>query len=116
MLERDWRHLRRLERAALDRYCARVLDDVAAMVGDTESTPHERYLRLYQLLRERDDALAAAFNDLRRTTAIPRLTSWVRLALLTDEEFAGFSLETRETVAALAEAFRPRSNGPRRSG
>ena len=86
------------------------------MVGDTESTPHERYLHLYRLLRERDDALAAAFNDLRRTTAIPRLTSWVRLALLTDEEFAGFSLETRETVAALAEAFRPRSTGPRRSG
>ena len=70
--ESDWRVLRTVKEAALDRYCARVLADcIAVMRG--EGTAHERYLRLSALLRSRDDDLSRAFDDVRRSTAMMRL-------------------------------------------
>lgn len=56
---------------------------------------------LYRLLQERDRALAQAFNDLRRSTALRRLAAWVELGLLTEEELGGFSPDVRQSAAAL---------------
>src|SRR5690242_18748891 len=96
--EPDWRLLRQLEPVALDRYCRRVLDDVAALAGDDGRSAHARYLALYELLKERDKDLAVTFNDLRRSTAPVQLAAMRYRGLLTDEEFARFSPDTREWV------------------
>lgn len=56
---------------------------------------------MYRLVRERDEELAAAFDGLRRSTAVVQLAHMRRLGLVTDEEFAGFGPETRAAVAAL---------------
>ena len=94
--EGDWKHLRSVEAVALNRYCARVLEEVAGVIGRTEGLHHERYLRLYAVVEDRDRELARAFNDLRRSTAIQHLAGWIRLHLLTDEELGGFSQDTLE--------------------
>ena len=67
--ERDWKVLRELKPVALDRFCQRTLMEVAALCSDVGRTNHERYLALWKLIRERDDRLSAAFDDLRRSTA-----------------------------------------------
>ncbi|HVG44749.1 MAG TPA: hypothetical protein VM890_08460 [Longimicrobium sp.] len=90
-----------MRQAALDRYCARVLDECAAVIQDTSKTHHERYLRLFRTLDKRDDDLASAFNDFRRSTAIIQLAQIHRLGVVTDEELRRFSKETRELVTAL---------------
>ncbi len=95
--ESDWRVLRSVHRAALERYCARVLEECAAVIRDKDSSPHDRYLRLSRLINERDDSIAAAFNDLRRSTAIQRLASMIALGAVTDAELEQFSPATRET-------------------
>jgi hypothetical protein len=111
--ERDWRLLRSLHRGALDRYCARALDDCEAVIHSVEGSSHDRYLRLFRLLRDRDDSIAGAFNDLRRSTAIQRLASMILLGVVTDENLAEFSQPTREAATTLADISRP--SGKRRN-
>lgn len=107
--ERDWRLLRSVHRAALDRYCERVLEECATVIRDMKSSSHDRYVRLFRLVKERDKGIAAAFDDLRRSTAIQRLASMIFFGAVTDEELSQFSPETRESAAALADIWRPGS-------
>ena len=105
--EADWRLLRSLHDAALDRYCARILEECAAVIQDADFSAHDRYLRLFRLLKERDERIVAAFDDLRRSTAIQRLAGMINLEVVTEVELAQFSLATRESATALAEIQRP---------
>ena len=61
-----------MHRAALERYCARLLEECASAIRE-EGSAHERYLRLYRLVEERDDNIATAVNDVRRSTALQGL-------------------------------------------
>lgn len=56
-----------------------------------------RYLKLFKLVDERDDELSAAFDDLRRSTAIFRLMHMRHLGVVTDEEMEGFTPDTRRS-------------------
>ena len=107
MPERDWKHLsREVKDRALDRYCRRVLDDVSRLVSDESCSSHERYLALFKLMRKRDEELGSCFNNLRRSSAIIQLTDMRRLGLVTDEEFAGFTEETRNRVEVILDIGR----------
>jgi hypothetical protein len=99
--EPDWKVLRELKPIALDRFCQRVLDEIARVASDASKTSHERYLAVYQLMERRDRELATAFNGLRRSTALLQLMSIQSHGLLTADEMSRFSAETREVVRAL---------------
>lgn len=99
--ESDWKIFRTVRAAALDRYCARVLRECTAVIDDRSSSNHERYLELFRLLRERDDDLADAFNNPRRSAALIQLARIHALGVVTEAELARFSQETRELVTAL---------------
>jgi hypothetical protein len=109
--ERDWRLLRSLHDVALDRYCTRVLEECAAVTREAGLSAHEKYLRLFRLINERDKRIAGAFDDLRRSTAIQRLAGMMILGVVADEELAPFSQSTRESAIALAELFGPKKRG-----
>ena len=100
--ERDWKHLRTVHVAALDRYCARVLEESEAVIRSSDGSSHQRYLKLFRLLQDRDRTLARAFDDLRRSTAIEHLAALIRLQLLAREELAGFTEETVTTATRWA--------------
>jgi hypothetical protein len=106
--EKDWRVLRSLHRTALNRYCTRVLQECAAAMQGADSAPHDRYLRLFRLINERDASIAAAFDDLRRSTAIRGLASMIALGVVTDEELGQFSPPTRDAATALSDLHRGR--------
>ena len=96
--EADWKVLRRLHPVALDRYCQRVLGEVAQVCADQSKTHHQRYKQIFQLLRERDRELADAFNVMSRSKAFIRLVAIHLLGLLTAEEFGEFSEDMRRSV------------------
>ena len=96
--ESDWKLFRQLRPLALERFCQRVLDDLARIADEIGRTPHERYLAIYDLLRQRDRALADLFDNPRRSTALLQLRAIHSHGLLTEAEFAQFSPETRESV------------------
>lgn len=103
--ERDWKRVRSLKPTALDRFCARVLAECSELIGTPGQTNHERYLALFAHLQRRNEDLAAAFDDLRRSTGIPQLAQMRKHGLVTDDEFRGFSHETREKVALLVKGI-----------
>ncbi len=47
------------------------------------------------------EEMAHAFDDLRRSNALVKLSLMRERGLLTDEEFAGFSDETRQSIERL---------------
>ncbi len=103
--ESDWKVFRKLREPALERYCERVLDELDRISSDMSRSHHERYLEVFQLLRDRDEMLARAFNDPRRSQMLQQLAAMHALDLLEAEELARFAPETQESIAAMAELF-----------
>ncbi len=102
--EADWKVFRKLREAALERFCARILDEVDSVRRDDSRSHHERYGAIFSLLRERDRELAQAFDDPRRSQMIWQLATMAALDLLSPDELARFSPETRSVVEQLAQA------------
>ncbi len=99
--ENDWKVFRQLRPVALERFCQRALSEIAQVASDTSKTSHDRYLAIYKLVQSRDDELADAFNDFRRSTAALQLAHILSHELLTDEEMTQFSPEIRDLVQLL---------------
>jgi len=100
--EADWRLLSRLKPRALDRMCWRILQGVQEHVAAARpGEAHRAYLDLYRYLQEQDKIVARCFDDWRRSRALLLLLNWRAEGLITDEEFAAFSPETRQAVEAL---------------
>ena len=96
--ESDWKVFRQLQPLALERFCQRALDDVGRYAAEADKSAYERYLAVYRLIQERDERLADAFNNPRRSTALIQLARIRAEGLLTDEEFARFSDGARASV------------------
>lgn len=101
--ESDWKLFRQLHPVALERFCERVLAEVQAAVTDRSEGSHDRYLKLFDLVRERDKTIGRLFNDPRRSNALILLVNIKQEGLLTAEEFARFSPETRERIENIEE-------------
>ena len=96
--ESDWKLFRQLRSVALERFCQRVLAEIEQLAADDTQSSHDRYLAIYKLMMRRDKELAAAFNDLRRSTALFQLVQIQSHDLLTEEEMGRFGPETRAVV------------------
>lgn len=101
--ESDWKLFRQLHPVALNRYCERVLAEIGKAAGELEITPHERFLKVYELVRDRNRSIADAFNDFRRSTAVTQLAVLHGHGLITAEELSRFSQETRERISMFGE-------------
>jgi hypothetical protein len=96
--ESDWKIFRKVREPALERYCQRVLEDVRRLLDKDKGAYHERYLKVWELLRNRDKTLALAFNDPRRSQAIIQLANIKAENLLTEDELNQFSAELLEHI------------------
>src|SRR5262249_33751248 len=105
--ESDWRTFKPLREIALQRFCERVLAEIARIGADGEMNPHERYCAIYRLVRERDREIEPIFDYLRRSTAVRQICAFRSHDLLTDEELRRFSPELVRAVTDIIE-FRNR--------
>jgi hypothetical protein len=104
--EADWKRFRQLQPLALERFCQRVLEEVARLAADASRSSHKRYGEIYGLILERDEELALSFDNPRRSTAMIQLARIRAGGLLTEDEFIQFSPETRAAVEWLVQAWR----------
>jgi hypothetical protein len=104
--EIDWKIFREIRGLALERFCKSVLAELDALVQDESRNHHERYLDVFRLLRDRDDELAHAFNDPRRSRMIVQLSAIHAYDLLEPDELARFTADTRGTIESLAKEFK----------
>lgn len=98
--EPDWKRWRELSASALERFCAHVLD-AAGSFRNGSGSAHSRYRELFRYLRERDDEIAAVFNDQRRSNAYLQIAAAVRMGILGREELVVFSPETQALLETL---------------
>jgi hypothetical protein len=91
--ESDWKAFKPLREQALDRFCGRVLEEVARIGSDQTKSRHERYIAIYQMTRERDKEIDQIFDTPRRSTAVIQICSLRLHGLLTDDEVRQFSPE-----------------------
>jgi hypothetical protein len=106
ILESDWKVFKRLRPVALERFCERVLGDIALISADAGQSHHQRYLEIFRLIEVRDQQIVEIFDHLRRSTAIQQLLQFRSHQLLSAEELSGLSPELR----ALLTAFAPRED------
>lgn len=99
--ESDWKVFRRLRELALERYCRRVLNDVSRLVEKDRGSSHECYLKLWELLRDRDRTIGDAFDDPSRSRALIQLLNILNEDLLTETELIQFSDELRDRIETL---------------
>ena len=107
--ERDWQLLRKLKPPALERLCQRGLDAIAVIMAGSQSS-HDRYLAIYALVQQHDEEIARAFDDLRRSNGLLRLSAMRSLNLISDEELRHFSEETQARINLLCEMSPIRSD------
>ena len=103
--ESDWKVFRELRQRALERFCQRALEEVRTILGHSSQSHHNRYLDVFRLLRTRDDELARAFNDPRRSRMIIQLAAIHAHGLLEPRELERFTERTRATIESLAREF-----------
>jgi hypothetical protein len=101
--ESDWKLFRELHPIALNRFCDQILTDIADVAGDTKATPHKRYLRIHQIVQQRDQKMAEVFDDPRRSTAIMKLRLICSHGFITEVETERFTQETRDAITRFAE-------------
>ena len=100
--EPDWKILSRLKPLALDRLCQRILGGSGDIIARAqEGERHRTYLDLYQHIQKSDDIVGRCFNDWKRSQALNILINWRLEHLITEEEFAAFSPNTRAIVDML---------------
>lgn len=104
--ESDWKKFRVVRERALERFCERVLANAGACIQSPGETAHERYLRLFKLLREEDKDLAFMFDYLSRSKAWLQLVAMYVRKLVTEDEFAQFSEPTRESIRSSIESWK----------
>lgn len=97
--ESDWRKFKTLRTEALKRFARRVLDEGQAICRNDSETSYERYLELYELVRERDREFERIFGCLHRSTAFVCLKLMHHSGLISDEELSGLSAGVRRTLA-----------------
>ena len=107
--ESDWKIFRQLRTVALERFCERAVSKMAYLASEKGQTHHEHYLTVYRKLRDRNDELADAFNNPRRSAAVIQLARICAMKLLTEDELARFGDQTRKILESFAEFQRQRS-------
>jgi hypothetical protein len=109
--ESDWKVLRRLERVALERFCERALGKVTALANDSSQTHHERYLKVYKLVKSQDQELRR-----RRSQPSPARQSMARgscACVISPRRTPGRWAPGRSTSGPTDRRFRPDSRADR---
>jgi len=104
--ESDWKIFRRLHPVALERFCQRVIAEINQTTSNSTGDHHKRYLEVFNLIMERNEQMARAFDDMRRSKAFILLANIIESDLLTSEEISELSSEARAAVEVILEIRR----------
>ena len=99
--ESDWKLFRRFHEIALERFCERVLREVRAATTEHSDSYHDRYLKVFALIQDRNQTMARAFDNVRRSKAFVLPANIKHEGLLTEEELMQFSPEARNAIEAI---------------
>ena len=98
MKESDWKIFKQIKQKAIETFCRQALDEFEDVITNSSEHVHDRYLRLYELVHNRDKQIQLLFDDHSRSKAPLQLLA-LRNQGLVDEELLGkLSEEFREST------------------
>ena len=100
--ESDWKRFRKLHPVALERLCKKILGEVSTVSRDNSMSFHERYGKVFGIIRDRDRDIAAAFDGPRRSQALVQLSLMVKMGLIHENELAEFTEDSRAMISRFA--------------
>ncbi|KGK42372.1 hypothetical protein LH51_07540 [Nitrincola sp. A-D6] len=69
MKESDWQKFNVIKEKAIEQFCTQTLNEFEGVIANTGESAHDRYLQLYQLVRNRDKEMAFIFDGHSRSKA-----------------------------------------------
>jgi len=96
--ESDWKKIRALKDEALNKASGEILNKVKTLLEKQNSSAHEIYLELYQLIEREDKNIELMFDELKRSTAYFKLASWKRFGVINDQDLGQFTPETQRII------------------
>lgn len=99
----DWKKFQVIRERALERLCERALDDLSKVAADASATYHERYLQVFEQIKDYDKQIADGFDYLSRSKMLQQIAYARSLKLITDDELAEFTQQTQDYVARFVE-------------
>ena len=97
--ESDWKKFGPLRDKALANFCDLILSEIDSTNADGALSSHEKYLKIYSLIRDRDKELGQVFDGYSRSKALMQLALIQSRGLLAPEEFSCFSESTQDFLA-----------------
>jgi hypothetical protein len=97
--ESDWKQFKYLRDKAQTKLCDLILSEISSIGADDTLSSHEKYLKTYTLIRDRDKELTEIFDGYSRSRALMQLAMIQSRELLEPEEFECFSESTQEYLA-----------------
>ena len=94
--ERDWKYMRGLKPELLDQLCRQINAQTVQILSDDQASPHESYRKAFDHIHDSDRIIADCFDDWRRSTLRNKLQFLLYHDLLSPEQYAGLTEETRE--------------------
>ena len=67
--ESDWKLFRRFHEIALERFSKQVIEEINDATSNCTQDYHNRYLEIFNLIMDRNEQMARAFDDERRSNA-----------------------------------------------
>lgn len=100
--EADWKVFREIRQDALERFSDRILRQLVAICEDRSRSAHDRYLDVWRILRERDEAMARTFDNPRRSTMYVHLAAMEALDLLAPNDLSRMTSQTQLRIRRLS--------------
>ncbi len=99
--EKDWKKLRALKDTAINIACERIFQNINKLIESRGAESHKYYLKLWNLLREKDKDISLMFDDLKRSTAVFKFAMWKKNGILSDEDFKSLTDETQKRIESI---------------
>lgn len=93
MKESDWKIFKKVKAQALERFCAKVISEIAETMGKDFAAYHDKYLYIYTLIVNADKRLGFLFDNHSRSKAQRQLMLMRREGLVDSSELEGMSHE-----------------------
>ncbi len=93
MKETDWKIFKQIKEKALEKYCLNAFMSFSEIINNENEHAHDRYLELYNLVREKDKELEKIFDGHSRSKATLQLLLIRKNGLADDELLKNISDE-----------------------
>jgi len=99
--ESDWKKLRKIKDKMLNTSCRNIFQKIEEISKNIDGREYKAYLELWKLLNKEDKDISIMFDDLKRSNAVQKLSTWKQKGIISNEQISEFTTETQQIIELL---------------